>query len=250
MTAPGRGPSADGVVRGARPAARHHRRADGDRHAGRARLPGRQHPRRLGLHGRRARRGAAAEQRARLADELRAGADPAVPADGRDLLPHGPGRAHVHRDRPVAGAPARPAELRDGARRHRVLDAVGLVDGIDRAARLPDGARDEPPRLQEPHEHRPDPRHRRARDHHPAVGAGGAAGDPCADRRRRAADRGRDAGAAARGVLRRDDRVADAARPGRGARLRRGAAVGARAAGHCCCARWCRWSASWWSSSC
>ncbi len=66
-------------------------------------------------------------------------------------------------------------------------------------------------RLQDPHVRRADPRHRRARDHHPALGARRAARHIGADRRGRAADRGRDSGAGAGGALYRDDPVPDLA---------------------------------------
>jgi C4-dicarboxylate transporter DctQ subunit len=72
-----------------------HHVSHGARHARGAGVPRGEHPRRLGLHGRRARHRRPSQQRLGGADDLRAGADPAVPADGRGLLPDGPRATHV-----------------------------------------------------------------------------------------------------------------------------------------------------------
>ena len=98
---------------------------------------------------------------------------------------------------------------------------AGSVDGRVRAARPPDGAGDDAPRLQQVPVDRPDHGRRRPRGDHPAFGAHRAARDARADRRRRAADRRRDSRASPRDDVRRADLGLDGDRSDRGAGVRR-----------------------------
>ena len=160
------------------------------------------------------------QQRLRRDDQLRAGADPDVPADGRALLSHRARRRCFNAADKLLGNVPRAPRLRHADRRHRVRRAGGLVDGRLRAARPADGAGDDPPRLQQVPVDRPDHGRRRPRGDHPALGAHRAARHARPDRRRRAADRRRHPGPDPRDDVRRADLGLDGDRPERRAGVR------------------------------
>src|SRR2546427_654709 len=147
------------------------RRADDARHPGGDRLLRDQHRRRGAVHGRRPRHRAGDQQRLRRDDQLRAGADPDVPADGRAFLPYGAGDEVLQCRRQAARQRARPARVRDSDRRHGVRRAGRLEHGSLRAARLADGAGDDAPGLQQVPVDRADHGGRRPGGDHPALGA-------------------------------------------------------------------------------
>ena len=140
-------------------------------------------------HGRHRRHHPGARQRHRLDLDLHAGGDPDVPPDGGTVLPHQDGAAGIRHPGDDAWAGAGTSQLSRGRRRNAVFGADRLVDGQHRHARLAARRRDGPPRLQDPHESRPDHGHRQPGHDHPAVGAGGAARKPRQYRHRRTADR-------------------------------------------------------------
>ena len=231
----------DGVAGRARAAARPGAVFHVPRRAGGARLPRRQHGRRGGLHGRRrrpreprlARHRPARQQRGAGGFHLQtsrrcpcscswANCSSTPGWRGGCSAPSSGSWGGCRGGSPTSPSPAAP-----------LSPPCPLVDGQHRAARLADGAGDDPARLQEAHVDRPDPRHRRAGDAHPALRAGGAARHTGPARRRRAAGRRNRPRPRPRGAVCGADLRAMPPRP----RARRRATTPPRCRGASACAR-------------